>query len=103
MRTREYSPPLDEGVRKYVEALNDDGIETFESCQGGAGHSYPEPTVRFHGGPAEGFRAFAVARERVMPVQALRRSWNVIDGELVGPYWEMTFLDAGATCLPHPT
>ncbi len=28
-----------------VEVLRAAGVETFESCEGGAGHSYPEPTV----------------------------------------------------------
>ena len=31
-------------------------METFESCQGGAGHAYPEPTVRFFGEKAAGYR-----------------------------------------------
>lgn len=37
-----------------METLIAHGIETFESCQGGSGHSFPEPTVRFEGGLAEG-------------------------------------------------
>lgn len=87
----EYSPPLDEGIRAFVETLNAAGVETFESCEGGPGHAYPEPTVRFHGGQSEGYRAFAIARAHAMPVSDLRRRWSVIDGELVGPNWEMTF------------
>lgn len=83
--------PLDEGIRRYVLVLRSEGIETFESCQGGEGHCYPEPTVRFFGGAAEGFRAFAVARAYDLPVSALRRYYSVEDGELVGPQWEMTF------------
>ena len=31
------------------------GIETFESCPGGPGHAYAEPTVRFYGDRSEGF------------------------------------------------
>jgi hypothetical protein len=73
--------------------LNEGGIETFESCQGGAGHSYPEPTVRFSGGYAAGFRALAVAVSHGLPVSALRRSWNIDPHtqEPIGPHWEMTF------------
>jgi hypothetical protein len=74
-----------------VEVLRDYNIETFESCEGGADHAYPEPTVRFHGQPEEGFRAYAAAIERGLPVNALRRIWTVVDGELNGPEWEMTF------------
>jgi len=49
------SPPipgrLDKGIRKAVEIFQTCGIETFESCEGGIGHSYPEPTIRFYGTP----------------------------------------------------
>lgn len=82
---------LDAGIRAYVRTLRDGGIETFESCQGGPGHAYPEPTVRFHGERAEGFRAFAIARTFDLPVSDLRRVWPIIDGEPTGPWWEMTF------------
>lgn len=82
---------LDPGIRKYVETLCSNGIETFESCQGGEGHAFPEPTIRFHGGPQEGYRAFTVAMENGLPVYELRRTHDVEDGQLVGPWWEMTF------------
>lgn len=83
--------PLDPGIRQAVEVLREADVETFESCQGGQGHAYPEPTVRFHGNRAEGFRAFAAAIERQLPVYALRRIWSIVDGEPTGPYWELTF------------
>ena len=83
--------PLDPGIRRYVLILRAHGVETFESCQGGHGHCYPDPTVRFHGQSGEGFRAFAIARQYGLPVAALRRYYSVEDGELVGPQWEMTF------------
>lgn len=54
-----------------VNVLTSAGIETFESCEGGAGHAYPEPTVRFHGHRAEGFRALAVALEYGPPSEGL--------------------------------
>lgn len=74
-----------------VVALNAAGVETFESCDGGAGHAYPEPTVRFHGDQAEGFRALAAAMSARLPVRDLRRVWPVVSGEPTGPYWELTF------------
>lgn len=82
---------LDPGIRGAVRLLLDAGVETFESCQGGPGHAYLEPTVRFHGGPGEGFRALGVAMTVALPVYALRRIWRMIDGEPTGPHWEMTF------------
>jgi hypothetical protein len=82
---------LDLGIKRYVEILFAGGIETFESCEGGDGHSYAEPTVRFHGGKGEGFKALAIAQQHDLPVDDLRRIWVIIDDSPTGPYWELTF------------
>ena len=82
---------LDKGIRRYVEILRANGIETFESCEGGSGHSFPEPTIRFFGERAEGFRALSISLQHNLPVFALRRVWRVQDGEPVGPDWEIVF------------
>lgn len=87
----DFDPPLDAGIETEVNTLWCAGIETFESCQGGSGHAYTEPTVRFHGGIGEGFRALAVALQFQLRVTALRRTWPIIDGAPTGPHWEMTF------------
>jgi hypothetical protein len=86
-----FQPPLDDGIRDIVLTLLKNGVETFESCEGGTGHSFPEPTVRFEGSSSEGLRALAVALENGLPVSELRRSWGVIDGGIHGPWWVMTF------------
>ena len=91
MKNKEYSPPLDKGIQHEVEILVEGGIETYESCEGGTGHCYPEPTVRFCGERSEGFKALAIALQNDLKPSALRRIWNIIDGEPVGPDWEMTF------------
>jgi hypothetical protein len=83
---------LDAGIRSVVELLSRNGVETFESCEGGDGHSFHEPTVRFHGSHAEGFRALSVALQHGLNVCNLRRYYSIEDGEPVGPHWEMTFL-----------
>ena len=83
--------PLDPGIRPFVAALRGMGVETFESCEGGDGHAFPEPTVRFHGDQPEGFRALAAAQTLGLPVTELRRSWPIVDEEPTGPWWEMTF------------
>ena len=85
-----FDPPLDPGIDALVRCLVAAGVETFESCEGGPGHAYPEPTVRFHGDKAEGYRAASVALSGGFSVTALRRVWPVLDGELTGPYWELT-------------
>jgi hypothetical protein len=91
MSKRTYHPPLDAGIEKAVRILNEAGIETYESCEGGSGHAYPEPTVRFHGERGEGFRALSVALQNNLSVVGLKRVWCIIDGEPVGPTWELTF------------
>ena len=88
----DFDPPLDSGIRDAVIALNAAGIETYESCEGGQGHSFLQPSVRFHGDRSEGFRALAIALQHGLSVSELRRIWSVIDGELNGPYWELTFI-----------
>lgn len=80
MTMEEFSPPLDKGIADAVVALRAAGIETFESCEGGDGHSYSEPTIRFHGSRAEGFRALAAALQRGLRVVALRRTWPIQEG-----------------------
>lgn len=83
--------PLDPWIGFAVKVLRDAGIETIESCQGGAGHCYAEPTVRFGGTSTAGFRAFNAAMEYGLPVRSVQRAWTVEDSELTGPYWYMVF------------
>ena len=86
---------IDPGIRDYLHVLVENGVETFESCQGGQGHPYPEPTIRFHGQQAEGFRVLGMALQNRLRVTELRRVWSIEDREPVGPYWEMTFITKG--------
>ncbi len=82
---------VDKGIARQVRILWENGIETTESCEGGKGHSFPEPTVRFRGGHGEGFRALGIALQYGLRVSDLRRCWSIQDGEPVGPEWEITF------------
>jgi hypothetical protein len=83
--------PVDAGIKRAVHVLWTNGVETTESCEGGAGHPFHEPTIRFLGGQAEGFRALGIALQHGLKVAELRRYWSIQDGEPFGPYWEMTF------------
>jgi len=90
------SPPipgkLDPGIRRPVETLQANGVETVESCEGGPGHAYPEPTVKFRGSMAAGWHALSVCLDNGLPVACLRRVWDVLDGHApTGPCWEVTF------------
>lgn len=60
---------LDPGIVDFVRFLQEAGIETTESCQGGEGHAFPEPTVRFNGDNSEGFKALAATMQAQLPVQ----------------------------------
>ena len=99
---------FDTGIARAVEVLRSAGVETCASCEGGAGHPYPEPTVVFYGGQGEGFRALGVALTHGLPVQALDRVWRVIDGEPDGPLWQLRFWPEKVSavfpedaCTPH--
>ena len=83
---------IDPGIRQAVKLLQEHGIETCESCDGGPGHSYPEPTVAFYGTPEAGWRAVAICLAYALPVMSLRRVWDVLESnEPTGPHWEITF------------
>jgi hypothetical protein len=86
-----YVVPLDPGIAEIVEALRARGVETCESCQGGTGHAFAEPTVCFYGDRAEGLRALGTCVHLHLPVNELRRVWQIIDGEPSGPTWALTF------------
>jgi hypothetical protein len=83
---------IDAGIKEAVEMLQRNGVETFESCEGGPGHPFSEPTVRFHGDGAEGFRALAIAQQNGLQVDQLRRYYQIQSGEPAGPYWEITLV-----------
>ena len=91
MREKELLRGLDPGIRPFVKILREHGVCTYESCEGGNGHAYPEPAVRFSGTPGEGWRALCIALDHDLPVDDLRRFWSIEDGEPVGPEWEIVF------------
>ena len=86
-----FEMPLDPGIKRAVIAVRAVGIATYESCEGGDGHSYAEPTVRFGGDHAEALRAVAAVLDIGLPVRELRRVWGVTHGELDGPWWDLVF------------
>ena len=57
---REILSVVDDGIRPVVEILNNHGFKTFELCEGGKGHCYSDPTVRFYGSEIDLIRAFEI-------------------------------------------
>lgn len=51
---------VDPGIHPAVEILNSHGFETYESCQGGEGHSSPDPFVSFYGDEHDLIKAFEI-------------------------------------------
>lgn len=80
---------LESGIKDAVIALINNGIVTYESCQGGDGHLYKEPTIRFNGNRTEGMKAYHILTSNGFNVVSISRIWVNMDGELTGPNWEI--------------
>ncbi len=93
-RVTTYDPPLEPGIAAAVHALNDAGIETFTSCEGGPGHAFPEPTVRLSGDLTAVFDAMAAVQVVVdagLPIHELRHVWMVAHLPEFEQFWELVF------------
>ena len=91
--------PVDPGILGWVNLLRFHGVETCQSCQGGAGHAYPEPTIDFEGDRFEGWYAVSIAfrvgsMDGLAPSE-LRRKWDLMDGEPEKPVWQLVFAVVG--------
>lgn len=83
---------LDKGIRKAVGILMANEVETFESCQGGAGHCFPEPTIHFYGNKNEGIRVAYICLQENLPIFKIGRAFHVSGGEITTPFWEVVFI-----------
>lgn len=84
---------LDVGIRFAVKVLHAAGIETCQSCQGGKGHSYKEPTVEIIAGSddALGFAALHALRQYGLPVAEVSLVWPVMGSLPFEKNWRVTF------------
>jgi hypothetical protein len=103
-----FSPPLDKGIKKAVEILNTHGFKTFESCEGGDGHAFVEPTIRFTGNEFDCLRAFEICQLYHLCVHECRRVFrktdayvndNTINVRSIGEIWDEPFNEI--TFLKH--
>lgn len=85
---------IDAGIRFAVRVLHARGFETCQSCEGGEGHAYPEPTVDMISGPSDaaGFGALDVLASFGLPVSTVGQVWSVDGlGRPYGEVWRITF------------
>ncbi len=97
---------IDEVIRPVVELLNKYGFKTFESCQGGKGHCFELPTVRFYGSEFDLIRAYelcALYKINVFQANRVFRKTdiykNINHGESIGRSWDEPFNEL--TFIPH--
>jgi hypothetical protein len=83
--------PIDLGIVRAVKILRDAGIATIESCEGGEGHSYPEPTIKFAGGREVGWAAISALMTFALPIRRLGQMWTFQESAPTGPHWFVTF------------
>lgn len=82
---------LDEGIRFAVLVLHAAGIETCQSCQGGEGHAYHEPTVDLVAGHGDawGFKALAALEDYGVSVRSVSLVWNISRGLPYEKLWRL--------------
>lgn len=90
---------LDPGISHPVKVLMDNGIVTFESCQGGDGHAYKTPTICFEGDQTEGYKVVTIMAQNNFRVIGIRRCWPVENNEIGCPYWELELSEEGQPIL----
>ena len=93
MASDDWYQKLDRGIRFAVRVLHAAGFETCQSCQGGKGHAYDEPTIDMvsTGDDAEGFGALAALQSYGLPVNAVAIVWPVRNGLPYERLWRITF------------
>lgn len=79
------------GIVRAVRILRSAGLSTYESCEGGDGHAFAEPTIKFSGTPEDGWRAVGRLLTYGFPVRRFGQCWSFSFGVPDGPHWEVTF------------
>lgn len=84
---------LDRGIRFAVRVLHAHGVETGQSCEGGAGHAYFAPTIEFSADAddATGFIALGHLQRYGLPVDSVSIRWHVFRGLPFEKLWHITF------------
>ena len=95
-----YPTAIADLILPAVKILNEYGFKTFESCQGGEGHCFLEPTIRFEGSEFDLIRAYEICDLHRLPVCEVRRVYrktpvhiedNTPDVRQIGEAWDKPF------------
>ena len=83
---------VDKGIGLAVGILLRNGVETFESCEGGTDHAFTQPTIRFYiSSPGSIWKAVEILIQHGLPIYEVRITWDILDGLPTGPHGEVTF------------
>jgi hypothetical protein len=91
---------IDALILPAVKILNEHGFKTFESCQGGNGHAFLEPTIRFEGSEFDLIRAYEICELYGLPALEVRRVFrktpvhtedNTPNVRQIGEAWDKPF------------
>ena len=86
--TEQFYQELDPEIEPIVRLLNQHGVLTLESCQGGPGHSYGYPTVLFDGERDTARQVRKLAREHGL--RPIRLHLKKILFYPIKPFWKLT-------------
>jgi hypothetical protein len=82
---------MDPGFRETIRILWDNGVETDESCEAREGIATPNLPYAFMAITQRVLGRWPLQCKHGLRVDELRRHWHMIDGEPVGPHWQLTF------------
>ena len=86
--TEQLYTELDPDIEPVVRLLNEHGVLTLESCQGGRGHAYGYPTVLFSGGRDTVSKVRELVEEHGLRPIRVRRKRRLF--RQMAPFWQLT-------------
>jgi hypothetical protein len=96
MARPEWYDNLDAGIRFPVKVLHAYGFDTCQSCEGGAAHSYQEPTVDLMASARElpAFAALHYLEAYGLDVASIAQVWNIDQGRIHEVVWRVVLCRA---------
>ena len=91
MAPRAWYEALDAGIRFPVRVLHAAGLETCQSCEGGEGHAYYDPTIDMvaRADDVDGFAALRALEDYGLHVATVSIVWNIKNGLPYEKLWRI--------------